>query len=219
VTENWAENWSDLGRDLYERAVFGGDTRALAEAEALLDAVDAALCLARGRVAHARFLQAGPEDRREDPHELELFERAAALFARLGDRAGEAESVFWVGTVHQVVRGDHVAALPALRRSADLARQAGDRLTLSYALRHLAFAAEADSDRTEARRLLEESTDLRRELGLFPGVAANLIALAFLAGDPGEAARLLDQAAEMAADAEAHGVEGWVVEARAELGL
>jgi len=43
---------------LYERAVFGGDAGALAEAERHLSAVEADLAVARGRVIHARFLGA-----------------------------------------------------------------------------------------------------------------------------------------------------------------
>ncbi len=44
-------------------------------AERELDAVEADLALARGRVVHARFTERG----HEDPHELSLFERAAEL--------------------------------------------------------------------------------------------------------------------------------------------
>jgi hypothetical protein len=42
---------------LYERAVFGGDVSALPAADRELDAVEAGLCLARGRIVHARFLE------------------------------------------------------------------------------------------------------------------------------------------------------------------
>ncbi|HEV2778687.1 MAG TPA: hypothetical protein VGX25_04730, partial [Actinophytocola sp.] len=124
---------------LYERAVFGGETEALAEADRELDAAEADLALARGRVVHARFLADGTED----PRELELFERAAELYRTLGDVRGEAESSFWVGTFHQVVRHDNGTAGPHLQRSHDLATKAGDPLTLSYALRHLCFADHA----------------------------------------------------------------------------
>ena len=72
---------------LYESAVFGGDAEALAIAERGLDAVEADLALARGRILHARFL----EGRNEDPDELPLFRRAARLYRALGDaRAGRA---------------------------------------------------------------------------------------------------------------------------------
>src|ERR1700730_13717662 len=96
-----AEQQLETARLLYERAVFGGDASALAVAEQELDAVEAGLALARGRIIHARFL----EQRDEDPQELALFERATQLFHALGNVAGEAESLFWVGCFYQVVRG------------------------------------------------------------------------------------------------------------------
>ncbi len=43
---------------LHERAVFGGDSGALVEADRHLSAVEADLALARGRLIHARFLEA-----------------------------------------------------------------------------------------------------------------------------------------------------------------
>ena len=121
---------------LYERSVFGGDASAIATALTELDHVEADLALARGRILHARFL----EDRQEDATEGTLFERAVQLYAKIGDLRGEAEAQFWVGTFHQVVRGDTAAALPSLQRSYTLAVQVGDRLTQSYAARHLGFA-------------------------------------------------------------------------------
>ncbi len=208
----------ERSRAVYERAVFGGDREALAAGDLELDAVEAALCLARGRLVHARFLN----DRREDPSELDLFERAASLFRRLGDDAGEAESLFWIGTFHQVVHGDSGAAIQPLTRAADLAARARDKLVLSYALRHLSFCSEAIGDMELARRRMQESTDLRREIGFQPGVAANLIGLAHLAARDGrrrEAVRLLDEAAAIAARGDARAVQQWVAEARTELAM
>jgi hypothetical protein len=49
----------------YLRAVFAGDSGAIASAEAGLDAVEADLALARGRLLHARHLDDGGD---EDPH-------------------------------------------------------------------------------------------------------------------------------------------------------
>jgi tetratricopeptide (TPR) repeat protein len=212
------EQWVGLARDLYDRAVFGGDAEALTQADEQLDQVEAGLCLARGRIAHARYLV----NRVEQPHELELFERAAALFARCGAPNGEAEAVFWVGTWHQVVKGNHDAAVPALRRAVDLASAAGDGLTLSYALRHLAFAASAQGDASQAWQLMQESTDLRRQLGFWPGVAANMVALAYLAAESGrreDAGVLLDEAAALAAANGAEGVSQWVEQARHHLAV
>lgn len=201
---------------LYERAVFGGDADALALAEHDLDAVEADLALARGRILHARFL----EQRQEDPHELELFTRAAELYRKLGDARGEGDSLFWVGAFHQVIRDDSAAALPALERAYQLAAEAGDKLTMSYAVRHLAFADMA-ADRTDlARERFEESVRLRREVGFMPGVAAGLLALAELTaatGDRDGASALLDEAAGIATASAARGILRWIDGARAEL--
>jgi hypothetical protein len=207
-----------LGRSrlLYERAVFGGDATAVPVAERELDEVEADLYLARGRILHARFL----ERNEEDPRELPLFERAAELYGQLGDARGEAEALFWVGAFHQVVRRDEVAAAPALERSYELATAAGDKLTLSYAARHLGFADLA-AGRTEAARWrLEESVRLRHDIGFMPGVAAGLLAIAELTAQEGnrsEALALLDQAASVAAESGAQGTLRWIELARASL--
>lgn len=200
----------ERAQELYERAVFGGDRGALSEADRELDRVEADLALARGRIVHARFL----ETRTEDPREQELFERAATLYRALGDARGEGEALFWLALVHQVVRGDHDAAVPLLERAGELARRSGDRLTESYVLRHLAFAGQAAGRPEAARELMRESTRIRRELGFDAGVAANLVALAHLAAGPDEAAALLDEAAVLASASGAHGVLSWVEEAR-----
>ncbi|MBB2742855.1 UNVERIFIED_ORG: tetratricopeptide (TPR) repeat protein [Microbispora rosea subsp. rosea] len=214
---------------LYERAVFSGDASALAEADRELDAVEAdlattgtgrdigaveaELALARGRVVHARFL----EHREEDPRELQLFERAADLYRRLGDGRGEGEALFWIGCFHQVVRHDDEAAGPALRRSYELAARAGDRLTMSYALRHLGIAEHKAGRLKAARERLEESVRLRRELGFDPGVAANLVGLAYIAAAEDrrdDAQRLLDEAAALAEASGALGIARHVEQAR-----
>lgn len=166
---------------LYERAVFGGDSGALATAERELDAVEADLALARGRILHARFL----EGRTEDPGELALFERASRLYRALGDARGEAEALFWVGCFHQVVGRDDETAVPALERSLELAAKVGDRLTESYALRHLGIAEHQAGRLDAARERLEESARLRREVGFMPGVAANLVGLIYIAAAEG----------------------------------
>lgn len=207
----------------YERAVFEGDNGALVEADRELDAAEADLALARGRIRHARFLQerdADPEQATEPPGELALFERAAQLYHELGDERGEAESLFWIGCFHQIVRRDNGTAVPVLDRSLVLAASAGDKLTMSEALRHLGIAAHAAGRLDEARARLEESTRLRREIGLQAGVAANLIGLAYIAagqGRQGDALALLTQAGELAEASGAGRILRSVDEARAQL--
>jgi len=208
---------------LYERAVFGGDASALAEAERHLSAVEADLAVARGRVIHARFLDA-MSSTLEAPNNvtdaLALFERASELYRSLGDVRGEAEAQFWIGTFHQVVRHDDAAAVPALERARALATQANDPLTLSYALRHLGIAEHRAGQLDEARRYLEESTSLRRQLGFGPGVAANLVGLAYIAAGDGrshEVSAMLSEADSIARDSAAAAITRQIDEARQQL--
>jgi hypothetical protein len=201
---------------LYERIVFGGDAGVLPAAERELDAVEADLTLARGRILHARFLVGHTED----PGELPLFERAAELYRSLGDVRGEGESLFWIGMVHQVVRQDDETAVALFERARDLAVRADDQLTLSYVLRHLGISAHTAGRLDTAGELLEESTRLRRKLGFLPGVAANLVGLIYIAAAQGrhaEAAAMVDDAAEIAAISGAHGILTQIEEARAAL--
>jgi tetratricopeptide (TPR) repeat protein len=216
MDDNGAASKLERARQLYEQAVFGGDAAALAAGDRELDAVEADLALARGRILHARYMA----EKHEDPRELPMFERAAELYQRLGDARGEAEALFWVGTFYQVLWGDHTAARPLLERSRDLATQAGDTLTVSYAVRHLGFA-DASAGRLEAaREQLAESVRLRREIGFMPGVAAGVLSLAELAqesGDREQALALIDEAAAIAQECGALGVLRWTEQARASL--
>lgn len=204
----------ERAQELYERAVFADDAGALATADRQLDAVEADLSLARGRVVHARFL----ETRSEDPRELELFQRAARLYSSLGDVRGGAESLFWIGTFHQVVRDDNEAAVPDLDHSYELATQAGDKLTMSYALRHLGIADHVAGRLDAARARLEESVRLRREIGFLPGVAANLVGLIYIAlaeGRVDDARSLAEEASAIAESTGARGIGRQVTEALA----
>ncbi|MGR6918443.1 hypothetical protein ACU635_29710 [[Actinomadura] parvosata] len=185
----------------YERAVFGGDIGELAAAEQDLDRVEADLALARGRILHARFLH----DRRADPRELPLFERATDLYRTLGDAAGEAESLFWQGCYHQVVRNDPGRAVPLLRQSCDLATAAGNRHTQAEALRHLGIADHAAGRLDAARERLETAARLRRELGLLAGAAADQVGLIYIATAQGRSDDALALAEEAYATAEACG--------------
>lgn len=210
------DNPIERATQLYEQAVFGGDADALTLAERELDTAEADLALARGRILHARFLQL----REEIPQELALFEQAAELYRRLGDTRGEAEALFWIGCYRQVVREDHAAARPTLERSYELAAGTGDELTMSYAVRHLGFADQADGDTAAARRRFEESVLLRRNLGFEPGIAAGLLALAHLSvqeGDRDQASALLEEAESIARSSRSHGVLTWIEQVRRDL--
>ena len=183
---------------LNEQALFTGSAAARARAVAELDSAEALLALGRGRVLHARFLA---ERGAEDPEELASFERALAIAELLGDRALEAQACFWVGLVHQVVRGEHEPALPFFARSYEVARDVGDAVTMSYAVRHLAFADDDAGRHAQAWARFEESVELRRVEGFLPGVAAGLLTLGEVAaeqGRPEEARRLLEEARGLA---------------------
>lgn len=211
--------------ELYDRAVFTGEAEGLAQADRGLDAAEAELAVTRGKLAHLRFLlrrDEDPDGAREDPGELPLFERAERLYRDLGDVRGQAEALFWVGCCHQVVRRDNAAAVPALRRSLELATQAGDRLIMSEALRHLGIEAHFGGRPDEAIQRLEESSRLRREVGLLAGVASNQVGLAYIAAAQdrrADAAALLDEAAGLAGDSGARRILASVEEARADLRL
>jgi tetratricopeptide (TPR) repeat protein len=160
-----AEDRIERARLLYERAVYGGDASALATADRELDAVEADLALARGRVIHTRFLAQLDEELErltEDPRELALFE----------------------------------------------------------ALRHLGIAEHRAGRLDTARQRLEESVRLRQEIGLMPGVAANLVGLAYIAAGDGyhdEALALLKEAGAIAEASGAHRITRQVEESRAQL--
>lgn len=209
---------------LYEQAIFTGDVGPLAAADRELDAAEAGLALARGRVAHGRFLVARDAgqaaEAAEDPAELPLFERAAELYRGLGDERGEAGALFWAGCFHQVVRGDDGTAVPLLERSLELARRVRDEETMAEALRHLGIAAHRAGRLDEAADRLEESCRLRRAAGQPASVAANLVGLAYIAAARGhrdEAGERLAEADRLAAGAGAHSVRQHVAEARAAL--
>lgn len=198
----------EQARTLYERAVFAGDADGLDDAERTLDTVEADASLARGRVLHARFLldrERSASPPAEDPAELPLFRHALELYRASGDVRGEAEALFWIGCLHQVIRRDDRSAVPDLERSRELAARVGDRATEAEALRHLGIAAHNAGRLDEAREWLTESTRLRRECGAMPAVAANMVGLAYVTAAqdrPAEALTTLDEAHTIA---EAHG--------------
>jgi hypothetical protein len=211
------QDWVERAGELFETAMFRGDASALDRSDDVLDAVEAPLAMARGKVLHVRFLN----DREENGRELELFERAAELYRRLGDVPGEADALFWIGCWHQVVKGDGITGRPHFERSYALAKSVDDRMTMSYAIRHLGFADRDTGQFDQARERLTESVTLRRAIGFRPGEAAGLVALAYLAAETGDrptAFRHLDEAQTVAEECGATAVSGWVEQARTLIG-
>ncbi|MGC5285243.1 tetratricopeptide repeat protein [Micromonospora sp. DT231] len=218
-----ADDRIERARTLYEHAVFGGDASVLADADRHLDAVEADVALARGRILHARFLTAratGESSPVEDPAELPLFERAIELYEALGDTRGHAEALFWIGCLHQVIRRDNETAVPYLERSRQMAARVGDTPTQAEALRHLGIAAHAAGRLDEARERLEESSRLRREEGALRGVAANMVGLAYVAAAQdrrADALATLDRADAIAQAHGAHAVVRQIQQARTQI--
>jgi tetratricopeptide (TPR) repeat protein len=198
----------ELARTLNDRSTFGGspdearteavlgDLEELARAEED-DALLAAALDLRGRALHARFL--ADRSAGEPEGELELFERALAL-RQEDDARGRAESLFHVGLVHQVVRGDGERSEPYFEESYRLAGEAGDRVLESYAVRHLGWTRQERGDLEGARAAFEESLNLRERAGFLPGVGAAALALADFEsehGRPERARELLVQARDV----------------------
>jgi hypothetical protein len=207
---------------VYQRAVYNGDASGLADAERGLDAVEADVALARGRILHGRFLTARATGASpvEDPAELPLFERASELYRALGDVRGEAEALFWIACLHQVIRRDNETAVPLLERSGQLAAQVGDKSTQAEALRHLGVAAHMAGRLDEARERLAESTRLRREIGALPGVASNMVGLAYVAAAQdrrADALATLDEAYTIAHAHGAHAIVRQIEQARTDI--
>ncbi len=145
----------------------------------------------RGLALHGDFLR--DRSRGEPPQEMALFEQALAIRQEIGDESGIAESLFQVGLVYQVVRGDHKTARPLFEESY---RRAADDVTASYALRHIAFCDDEAGDAESAERRHEEALELRRQAGWQAGIAAQLAAVAELRARRGDREGAADLARE-----------------------
>jgi tetratricopeptide (TPR) repeat protein len=197
-----------VARTLNDRSTFGA-TPDEARSEAVLgeledlarerddDELLAAAHDLRGRALHARFL--ADRSAGEPEGELELFERAREL-RRPDDARGIAESLFHIGLVHQVVRGDGARSERYFEESYLLARDARDDVLRSYAIRHLGWTRQERGDVEGARAAFEESLRLRERAGFLPGVGAAALALAEFESEHGRlerAGELLMQAREV----------------------
>jgi tetratricopeptide (TPR) repeat protein len=123
-------------------------------------ALEAVVSSQRGLALHVQFL-ANPETG-EPPEEMRLFERALEIRKRLGDTRGIAESLFQIGLVQQIARGDVSTALSNFRRSYELGREAGDGVLMSYAIRHVGYVEQASGNRDAARAAFEGVAQVAR---------------------------------------------------------
>ena len=128
-------------------------------------ALEAAVLDRQAMLMHFRALE---EDvaTADSEGEESLFHQALEIRRGLGDPAGTAESLFGLGLVHQVLRGDWAAAMPFYWEALELADRYGDLLLRSEVHRHVGFYyATSDLQSDKALEHLRISHDLRTELG------------------------------------------------------
>ena len=157
-----------------------------------------------GLLLHFRTLELPREQWRtiDSGPELELFERALAVRRQIGDATGVPESLFHVGLVHQVLRGDWDVSIPLFREGLSLAEPGGDVHLRGELHRHVGFHIMLKDRRPdEALPYFQMSLDLWRTLDRSGWVIASLIALArceSLAGRHGQAIVHSSEALELA---------------------
>lgn len=137
-----------------------------------------------------------------------LFRRALELREVLGDVAGTAQSLFGVGLVHQVLRGDWPTAVRYYTQAFSLAGEAGTALDLysrSEIHRHLGFYFLVEEvDLEKAVDHLGTSLELREEMGddrLLPSALVALGQAEAAAGNRRRAIELLERAVTCARSA------------------
>ena len=138
-------------------------TRARADGDR---ALEAAVLDRQAMLMHFRALEDADLTRADSEGEDALFQQALEIRRGLGDPAGTAESLFGLGLVHQVLRGDWEAAMPFYWEALDLAERHGDLLLRSEVHRHVGFYyAMSDLQSDKALEHLRISHELRTELG------------------------------------------------------
>jgi tetratricopeptide (TPR) repeat protein len=184
--------------------------RALEQSRAEGDPLTEAFALDRLGMAHhyrnIMDLIAGEEvSERDVLVEEELFRDALTIRRRHGDVAGVAQSLFGLGLVFQVLRGDWTAAMPYFSEALSLLERAGedlDLLTRSEIHRHVGFYYLVEDVRPDrARTHLETSLALRERSGddrLLPTALVALAQAVSAAGDRRRAVELLERAVDEA---------------------
>jgi tetratricopeptide (TPR) repeat protein len=129
-----------------------------------------------------------------------LFRHALSVTEDLKDLAGTAQSLFGLGLVHQVIRGDSASAMPLLWRALEICESRGDEVDLytrSEVHRHVGFYYGVEEvDTAQAVSYLQRSLELREELGdprLLPSGLDALAEAEVDAGNPRRAIELLEQ--------------------------
>ena len=169
------------------------------------DRIDEAAALTRlGMLMHFEAI-GGDLSRADWAGEESLFAAALAIQRAADDPAGAAESLFGLGLVHQVLRGDWETAMPFYREAFTLAERYADEIVRSEVHRHLGFYhVYAAGDREQGLRHLRMSQVLRERYGDPRRVATGTLALGeaeLAAGHRAEAIRLLEEAVQQARSA------------------
>ena len=157
--------------------------QALAAAESAGDRKSGAAAIAlQGMTLHFRAIDVPAEERAQiDPGpEEELFEQALSVRREIDDVEGIAESLFQLGLVHQVLRGDMDAGSPYFREALGLveALPDADVLLRSEIHRHVGFDLLLREERhEEAIGHLRASLELRNRLAERGWAASALVAL------------------------------------------
>jgi tetratricopeptide (TPR) repeat protein len=164
------------------------------------DRIDEATALTRlGMLLHFAALSGEAADWAAEER---LFAGALTIQRAADDPAGAAESLFGLGLVHQVLRGDWETALPFYREALTLAERYADEMVRSEVHRHLGFFhVYAVGDPETGLRHLRMSQVLRERYGDPRRVATGTLALGeaeLAAGNRGEALRLLHEAVHQA---------------------
>jgi tetratricopeptide (TPR) repeat protein len=161
-------------------------------------AAEAAALHQLGWLMHWRAIESMVDGqiRESDPDAEEaLFQRALDLRRGLDDRAGIAASLFGVGLVRQVLRGDPRGSIGLFREALALAEEHADLITRSEIHRHIGFYHLVEEKRyDEALRYLRISLELRERHSDPRWIPSGTLAIGqalLMAGRPAEAAATL----------------------------
>jgi len=131
---------------------------------------------------HVRYFHGDGDVEREES----LLREALALREEHGDANGAAWSLFYVGTVQQVMHGDADAAARSFEEAYARTEQLDDPVLTSYVVRHLGQLRQTGGDYDGALPWLEESLELRQRAGWYAGTLAAHHALGSLRRARGE---------------------------------
>jgi hypothetical protein len=144
---------------------------------------------------------------------MDLFQAALTIRREIGDQAGIAESLFGVGLVHQVLRGDWDTAMPIFREAMTLADARGDDLTRSEIYRHVGFYyVVRDPQAMLAVQHLRTSFDLRVSFGDERWIPSGALALGQAELTAGLVTDAIDHLKLARSRAQAAGLRGHSVE-------